>query len=284
MNVMPISNNIGAIIDDINLNNDLDDNAAKNIRELLIKHQVIFFRNQPEVNAKEFHTLVKKIWKPMSHPFISENKPIVPGISPFQPYPDYPEITGIYHNRENKGNLNEWHSDLNWLANPSFGSALVAKVIPKTGGDTLFVSMAAAYDDLDPSLRERIDALTAYHDFMQIYDGIFKDNPEGEKVMRERYMAQAHPVAYVHPLSGRKSIFVNRVSTTRIIELAECESKELLEELYSKAKIPEYQVRYSWSPNDIVFWDNLATQHYAVSDYWPAERKMERISLAGVGI
>lgn len=282
MNILPISKNIGAIITGVNLEKELNEEMSEQIRALLVKHQVIFFRNQPEVDAKGFYTLVKKIWQPMSHPFISGNKPIVAGISPFQPYPDYPEISGIYHNRENKGNLNEWHSDLNWLSNPSFGSALVAKVIPKIGGDTLFASMTAAYDDLEQSLKEKLEDLTAYHDFMRIYDGIFESNPEGKKMMRKRYPKQAHSVAYKHPISGRKSIFVNRVSTEKIVELSEKESKELLEELYGKAKIPEYQVRYSWKPNDIAFWDNLATQHYAVSDYWPFERKMERISLTGI--
>lgn len=281
MHVRPISHYIGAMIDGIDLTCDLNDEMAEKIRALLVKHQVIFFKKQPEVGAKVFYSIVKKIWNPMSHPFISGNEPIVPGISPFQPYPDHPEITGIYHNKKNKGNLNEWHSDLNWLANPSFGSALVAKMIPKVGGDTLFVSMTAAYEALEDDLKERLCQFTVVHDFMQIYEGIFGGNEEAKKIMREMYPAQAHPLIYKHPISGRKSVFANRVSTTKIVELPEQESRELLEKLYALAKIPEYQVRYAWQPNDIIFWDNLATQHYAVSDYWPEERKMERISLAG---
>lgn len=284
MIISKISPKIGAIIEGINLNTELTENIAKKIRDLLIEHQVIFFKKQPELTEHEYMVLVKKLWKPMSHPFISDNKPIVPGISPFQPYQEYPEITGVYHSKENKGNLNDWHSDLNWLANPSYGSVLRARVIPKIGGDTLFASMTAAYEDLSDEMKSKIDNMYAYHDFMQIYKGIFGDNIEAENKMRTLYPPQAHPVVLKHPLSGKKSIFVNRVSTTRIEGLPEAESKKLLLELYKCAFVPEYQVRYQWTVNDIAIWDNLATQHYAVSDYWPENRKMERISLAALEV
>lgn len=284
MKVEPITPKIGAIVTNINLKTDLTDSLIKNIRDALCRYEVIFFKQQPKLTSHEYIEIAGKIWEPLSHPFISGNKPIVPGISPFQPYEEYPEITGVYHNRESKGNLNEWHSDLNWLAKPSYGSMLRATLVPPVGGDTLFASMTSAYEDLSDELKEKLKDMRAYHDFTQIYEGIFAGNPEGLSRMQSLYPAQAHPVILSHPITGKKSIFVNRVSTSKIQGLSDSESKELLEQLYKKATIPEYQVRYRWEENDIALWDNLATQHYAVSDYWPAERKMERISLAGIQI
>lgn len=284
MNIRPISPKIGAIIDGIDLKVDLDESLAQEIKQLLIDYQVIFLKKQSVLTAEEYIQLVRKIHQPMCHPFISTEKPLVPGISPFQPYPEYPEITGIYHGRDNKGNLNEWHSDLNWLEKPSYGSVLRAIEVPAVGGDTIFCSMTAAYEDLSPELKIQCEHLKAYHDFTPIYQAMFIEKPDELRKMQAYYPPQAHPVILTHPLSGKKSIFVNRVSTTKILQIAEQESGILLQVLFNTANKPEYHARYHWEVNDIALWDNLATQHYAVSDYWPSTRKMERLSLSGIMI
>ncbi len=284
MKVTRISPNIGAIVTDLSLRDDLTPERVEDVRSLFFEHEVLFFKEQAPMTEAEYLTMVKKLFEPMKHPFISEGEPVVPGISPFQPYPGIQEITGIRHGAKNKGNLNEWHSDLNWLADPSLGSVLRAMVLPNLGGNTMWASMTAAYRDLDDQTKAEIDGLRAYHDFTQIYRGCFAGNPEALAEMQRALPRQAHPVVLTHPVSGRKALFVNRVSTTEIVGLSPEASKALLNKLYVKATIPEYQVRYKWDVNDVALWDNLATQHYAISDYWPEERRMERISLAGVKI
>lgn len=284
MKVTRISPNIGAIITDLDLGRGINSTQIDDIRNLFFEHEVIFFKHQSELTPSAYFEVVRQIFKPMKHPFISENEPVVPGISPFQPYADIPEITGIRHGAKNRGNLNEWHSDLNWLEDPSLGSALRAVLLPSLGGNTMWASMTAAYRDLDDKTKEEIEGLRAYHDFTQIYRGCFANNPEALLDMQKVLPKQPHPIVLTHPVTGKKGIFVNRVSTTHIVGKTEEESRTILSKLYQKAMIPEYQVRYQWDRHDIAMWDNLSTQHYAISDYWPEERRMERISLAGLKI
>lgn len=284
MNIQPLGNNIGALITGISLKDKLDKQTKDRIRKALLEYEVIFFPNQTKLTHHEYSQVVNELWPTMSHPFVSESDPVVSGISPYQPYFEYPEISGIYHDKENKGNLNEWHSDLNWLRKPSRGSVLRAMQIPKLGGDTVFVSMNKVYEGLSKELKEACENLKAYHDFMRIYKDIFVGKPEQEQLMRKLYPPQLHPVILKHPLTGKKTIFVNRVSTSYIDQISEDKSTEILWALYAQVKIPEYQLRYHWQENDIAAWDNLATQHYAVSDYWPYERKMERILLGGIAL
>lgn len=284
MKVTRISPNIGAIITDLSLKDDLTPERVQDVRSLFFEYEVIFFKEQAPLSETEYLAMVKKLFEPTKHPFISEGEPIVPGISPFQPYPGIPEITGIRHGAKNKGNLNEWHSDLNWLENPSLGSVLRAMVLPSLGGNTMWASMTAAYRDLDDETKAQIENLRVYHDFTQIYRGCFAGNPEALAAMQRQLPRQAHPLVLTHPVTGKKAIFANRVSSTGIEGMDPEQSKALLNKLYHKASIPEYQVRYKWDVNDVAMWDNLSTQHYAISDYWPEERRMERISLAGIKI
>ncbi|HVK80118.1 MAG TPA: TauD/TfdA family dioxygenase, partial [Verrucomicrobiae bacterium] len=151
--------------------------------------------------------------------------------------------------------------------------------IPPRGGDTLFVDTEALFADLAPQLRERLEKLTATHDILRSYG--WKLSPDEQKALHEKHPPQDHPVVRVHPESDAKSLFVNPGFTTRINGVDEKESEELLNLLYDRLRIPEYQVRFSWTPNAIVFWDNRSTQHYPVADYWPHEREVERVTIVG---
>ncbi|WP_185658198.1 TauD/TfdA family dioxygenase [Burkholderia sp. Bp8992] len=254
------------------------------LRNLLLEHEVIFIKGCNVLGPQAYRTFSERFWGSLVHPFSSTEDPIVPGISPFQPYEGFPEITGIYHGKNNKGNLNEWHSDLNWLANPSFGSILQAVEVPAYGGDTLWASTTRAFDDMPVALKSRCEGRAAFHDFTQIYRGIFKDNHAALAEAQRRFPAIRHPIFMTHPKTGRTTVFVNRVSTTHIDEMALDESRAILEEVYRWVSKPEFQVRHTWEQGDIAIWDNLATQHYAISDYFPQERKMHRISLRGVEV
>jgi taurine dioxygenase len=258
------------------------DGEISELRNLLLEHEVIFIKGCEILGPQAYRTFSERFWGTLVHPFSSIE--VLPGITSFQPYQDFPEITGIYHGKNNKGNLNEWHSDLNWLSKPSFGAILQAIQVPEHGGDTIWASMTRAFDEMPATLKGRCEGRSAYHDFTQIYRGIFKDNHAALAEAQRRFPAIKHPIFMTHPKTGKTTVFVNRVSTTHIDDLALDESKVILEEVYRWVSKPELQVRYTWEQGDIAVWDGLATQHYAMSDYFPQERKMHRILLRGIEV
>ncbi|GAA2502857.1 TauD/TfdA dioxygenase family protein [Streptomyces sp. NPDC059506] len=274
-----LGTHIGVVVDDYRLD-PADPGLRDFVTELLLQHKAVFFKSQ-HLDRHTFMEVAKRLGRTEVHPFISEDEPVVHGISPFQPYHEYPEITGIYHDEKHTGNLNAWHSDLNWREVPTFGSILRAVQIPPRGGDTLWANMAAAYASLSDEVKEQLDGLRVVHDWMQIYFPAFDGNDEALSRMREKYPAQSHPLVLTHPFTGEKSLFSNKVSGVRIEGLEEAESRRILDMVHQLAWRPEFQCRFSWEEGDVAIWDNLASQHYAVSDYWPHVRKMERITLEG---
>ncbi|MFC9294750.1 TauD/TfdA dioxygenase family protein [Streptomyces sp. NPDC057011] len=274
-----LGTHIGVVVDDYRLD-PADPGLRDFVTELLLQHKVVFFKSQ-HLDRHTFMEVAKRLGRTEVHPFISEEEPVVHGISPFQPYGEYPEITGIYHDEKHTGNLNAWHSDLNWREVPTFGSILRAVQIPPRGGDTCWANMAAAYASLSDEVKEQLDGLRVVHDWMQIYFPAFDGNDEALQRMRDKYPAQSHPLVLTHPFTGEKSLFSNKVSGVRIEGLDEAESRRILDMVHLLAWRPEFQCRFSWEEGDVAIWDNLASQHYAVSDYWPHVRKMERITLEG---
>ncbi len=139
--------------------------------------------------------------------------------------------------------------------------------------------MAAVYDGLDADLRARIDGMTAVHDYAQVFGHTIPEHAKAE--MREKYPPVEHPVVRTHPETGRRTLFVNRFFTSRINGLEPDESDALIDLLCREANYPEYQCRFRWETDSVAFWDNRAVQHYAVSDYWPDVRVVERASIIG---
>jgi alpha-ketoglutarate-dependent taurine dioxygenase len=159
------------------------------------------------------------------------------------------------------------------------GAVLHALEVPTMGGDTLFCDMGAAYDGLSEETKERIAGLVAVHDYEIAFGGAVK--PEHRERMRELYPRLEHPVVHSHAVTGRKLLYLNRLFVSHIIGLPADESTALIDELCRRSDVPEYQVRFHWKPDSVVFWDNRAVQHLACSDYWPQVRIMERASIMG---
>jgi len=151
--------------------------------------------------------------------------------------------------------------------------------IPEIGGDTLWSDAAAAYAGLPDEVQSRIAGRTATHDLL--FDFSDRIAPERRAAVAEEFPPQHHPIVRVHPETGEQVLFVNASFTSRIDGMDEVESAELLGYLLDRFKVPEYQVRFRWSPNAVVIWDNHATQRYPVADYWPAHRRMERVTIRG---
>jgi taurine dioxygenase len=192
-------------------------------------------------------------------------------------------VLAITHDRDRPGRENTWHSDVTWRIEPSLGSVLRAIEVPHVGGDTLFADMYAAYEGLKDEVKEKIEGRVALHDFAHFRTGMRKRGVSEDEIeaFNSRYPSVEHPIVRTHPETGRKGLYVNAGFTQHIVGMDEQESKSLLKYLYSRAAIPEYQCRFRWKKDSIAFWDNRASQHYAASDYWPAVRRMERVTIVG---
>ena len=174
---------------------------------------------------------------------------------------------------------NVWHADVTFRERPALGAVLQLREVPPVGGDTMWADMAAAYDNLPREVRDRIDGATAVHDFIPGFSRFF--GPERLAPFQDVFPPVEHPVVRTHPETGRRMLFVNTSFTTRITGMDREESDRLLAHLCRQAQVPEYQVRFRWLPGDVAFWDNRATQHYAVNDYAPHPRVAERVAIEG---
>jgi taurine dioxygenase len=265
----PLTPAIGAELSNIDLAGPLRDDDVAFIRQALLDWKVIFFRDQ-QLDTEKLVRVAGKFGPLSLHPFLIGK-------------PDHPHVLAISRNRERRGGENIWHADVTFAPNPPLGSMLYSHEIPAIGGDTLFADMIAAYEGLSDEVKEKIEGRQAIHDFRAHRVLMRKAGVDEEKIAR--YEAQfppiAHPVVRTHPETKRKLLNVSVAFTEYIIGMERAESDALLQHLYAQASIPEYQVRFKWTKNCLTFWDNRATQHYAVSDYWPAVRTMERVTIEG---
>lgn len=268
--ITPLSPIIGAEIHGVDLR-DVDDDLYADLRRALLEWKVILFRDQ-SLDRHGQATFARRFGELEQHPFFKHMRS-----TPGQPESD-PEVVRFAKDQNTPGYENVWHSDVTWSATPSMGAVLRAIEIPPVGGDTLWADIGAAYDGLPDELKARIDTLQAEHDWLHAFGasmGAMADT------LRPDFPAVVHPVVRTHPETGRRTLFVNRSFTKRIIDLDPAESEALLDTLYRQSDYPEYQCRFRWTPNAVAVWDNRATQHYAASDYHPQVRIMERVSIAG---
>ncbi|MEM8766072.1 MAG: TauD/TfdA family dioxygenase [Pseudomonadota bacterium] len=266
INVTPLTPAIGALIEGADLAGNAPETVAA-VRDALAVHQVVFFRDQPELTPAEQIRFAHNFGELHAHPAA--------------PHLDaHPEVFVIHAHAESKvANGNGWHTDVSCDEEPPMGTLLQLHVLPPSGGDTLFTSTVAAFEALSPTLQNFLITLTARHESEHIYRGRYSDR--GVDDAGRRYPEAVHPLVRTHAPSGRRSLYVNPSFTTRIEGLASDESRALLDYLYRHQQRPEFQVRFHWTPNAIAFWDNRATQHFALWDYWPEERKGHRVTIAG---
>lgn len=265
---------LGAEVSGLDLRQPLSPRAVEALRAGLVRHKVLFFRDQ-DISHDDHVRFGRYFGELEGHPVTAT----VPG---------FPEILHIEAADGLKVSeeilpiakaANKWHTDVTFREKPSFAGILRARKIPELGGDTLFADTAAVYADLPLDIREKIDGLQAEHDILRSFG--YRVSAEKREQLAKDYPPRLHPVVRHHPVTGEKHLFVNHVFTSRIVGLPEDEAASLLTFLTDRVKQPEYQVRFRWSPNAIVFWDNTATQHYATLDYWPHERVVERVTVVG---
>ncbi len=266
--VNPLTPTIGAVIEDIDLGQDLSDREIEAVRAALLEWKVIFFRDQDITRAQHI-AFARRFGDLEIHPATPADQPD-------------PEVLHIVHDEKSRGQENQWHSDVTWRPEPSLGSILRAVEVPAVGGDTLFCDMYAAYDGLSEKMKGFICGLEAEHSFIRVFGKrLAANDPEKVKALATKYPTQIHPVVRTHPETGERGLYVNIAFVERIVGLSDKESRDVLEHLYAQARVPEYQCRFKWEKNSIAFWDNRACQHYAASDYFPQRRAMERVTVCG---
>jgi taurine dioxygenase len=262
--------NLGAEIGGVDLRRPLSDEAFAVIQDALVDHELIIFRNQ-EITSGNLIDFGRRFGELTVHPF--------------SPHDEKAPVLIKFRNDETNPpfGTDVWHSDETFRAEPPMATVLCAKEVPAVGGDTMFVSMSAAFDGLSERMKQFISGLEAIHD-LKPFRALFGTSEEDRKSLQHfelLYPPQVHPVVRVHPVSGRKILFVNPQFTIAIKDMDERESRSLLDTLFHQALIPEYQFRHHWAPHTIAMWDNRSTQHYAVNDYYPQRRYMERVTIRG---
>ncbi len=269
LTLRPLSPVIGAEVGGVDLTAPLDPATVAHLHQALLTWGVLFFRDQ-DITTQQQVAFASAFGDLEVHPFIASR-------------PDHPEVVTFNRGVGNRARENIWHSDVTWREIPSFGSVLRAVEVPPVGGDTLFACMYSAYEGLSAEVKARIDGRLAINDSDEFRRAMQAKGATAAEVadFAKRYPPRAHPVVRTHPETGRKLLYVNRAFTRRIVGMEAEESARLLEHLFAQAAIPEHQCRFRWTPNAIAFWDNRAVQHYAVSDYWPAVRRMERVTIIG---
>lgn len=264
LDIRPMTPAVGAEILNIDLAApDIPDRIGE-IRAALLKHGVIFFRDQ-ELTQEQHIAFARKFGDLEVHPATPKDQP-------------NPEVLRIAHGPKSRGQENYWHSDVTWREKPSLGSILLAREVPEVGGDTCFANMHLAYERLSDEMKRFCEGLTAVHDIARVFA---KRLGKTREELLETYPEVEHPVIRTHPETGERVIYVNTAFTSHIKGLSAEESRNLLSQLYKTAMDAEIQCRFRWQKGSIAFWDNRVCQHLAVSDYFPAKRVMERVTIAG---
>jgi len=261
---------LGAEVTGLDLAGPLAPPVVEALKQAHAEHGVLVFPNQA-IGAEDLKRFGRCFGELSVHPFSTSAA-------------DSPELI-VYDNKE--GNppapTDVWHSDETFREVPPMGTALCSKIIPDVGGDTAFASMSAVYEGLSDRWQRFLSGLEAVHDFKP-FRGLFASDRAGIERLRkyeDLYPPVTHPVVTLHPVTGRKVLFVNPQFTLCIKGMAEDESRTVLDMLYRKTLVHEYHYRHRWQPDMLVFWDNRSVQHSALHDYYPKRRLMERVTIKG---
>ena len=261
---------LGAVASGIDLSQVLTSaDFAAEVRQWVIEHQVVFFRDQ-QLTPAQFQQFAEHFGEVMDHPAYGAVEG-APAVQVLQSTADAPSKIEL------------WHSDMTFSATPPSFTLLHGQIIPAYGGDTLWASALAAYDSLSAPLKAFLDPLMAGHDFAFGFKESLAE-PGGAQRLADMVAANPpvlHPLIRTHPESQRKGIYANPLFTTHIEGLSKLESSSLLSFLYEHVRTAEFTVRLAWQPGTLAIWDNRSTQHKPVNDFFPQKRVMNRVTIMG---
>ena len=271
LTITPLGPYIGAQVSGLDVTRPLSDNQFEQLYHAVLRHQVVFLREQA-ITPQQQRALALRFGDLHIHPVY----PHAEGVE---------EIIVLDTHNDNPPDNDNWHTDVTFIETPPAGAILAAKLLPETGGDTLWTSGIAAYEALSAPFRTLLSGLRAEHDFKKSFQEYKYRKTEEEHQRWQEAVAKhpplLHPVVRTHPVTGKQALFVNEGFTTRIVDVSEKESEALLGFLFAHITRPEFQVRWRWQENDLAIWDNRVTQHYANADYLPQRRIMQRATILG---
>ena len=267
--IKPLTGRIGAQLVGIDLSATLSDNTISDIRKALIQYKVIFFRGQ-NLDANVQVAFARRF---------GELTTAHPTLTSLQGHPQVLDIDysrGVY--------ANNWHTDASFLERPPLGSVLRVVVIPPVGGDTMWANCVTAYQDLPEHLRTLVNQLWLIHSNAYEYQAVAVEESEQIEAFKAKFTSTIHealhPVVRVNPESGERGLYVG--GFVRCIQgLSQTESHDLVRLLKTYITRPENTVRWRWQEGDVAFWDNRATEHYAIADYGKQHRRVQRVTIAG---
>jgi taurine dioxygenase len=278
LKVEPMTCSIGALLGNVNLGDaSRDDQLFAEIRALLLKHKVLFMHDQ-DITRAEHVAFARRFGELEDHPVVGSD-------------PDHPGLVRIYKGPDSRNEQyeNAWHCDTTWRERPQLGAVLRCVDAPDVGGDMLWANMVAAHERLPAHVKAQIAPLRARHSIEASFGAAMP--LEKRLALKAQYPDAEHPVVRTHPETGDKALFVNAFTThftnyhtpsnVRFGQDANPGASLLLNYLISQAYVPEYQVRFRFRKNSVAIWDNRCTQHYAVQDFWPAVRNLERAGIVG---
>lgn len=278
MHIEKLTTHIGAEVSGISLKDAAhDDGLFAAVRAALVEHKVLFLRDQ-DIARADHVAFARRFGELEDHPVVGSD-------------PENPGLVQIYKDENSPPDYyeNSWHCDATWRDQPPMGAVLRCVACPPVGGDTMWANMAKAYADLPEHVKAIIAPLKARHSIEASFGARMEE--EQRHALKARFPDAEHPVVRTHPETGEKILFVNGFTThftnfhtadnVRYGQDYAPGAAQLLALLISRATIPEYQVRWRWEPNSVAIWDNRSTQHYAVMDYAPTVRRMERAGIVG---
>jgi taurine dioxygenase len=278
MRLEKLTQHIGAELSGVSLAEAaVNDDLFGEISAALLTHKVLFLRDQ-DISRSEHIAFAQRFGALEDHPVAGSD-------------PDHPGLVQIYKDENSPPDHyeNSWHADTTWREAPQMGAVLRCIACPPVGGDTMWANMAKAYADLPDHIKQTIDGLKARHSIEATFGARMPE--EKRHALKAQYPDAEHPVVRTHPETGEKVLYVCGFTThfTNFHTSANVRygqdyapgGANLLAYLIGRAAIPEYQVRWRWQPNSMAIWDNRSTQHYAVMDYDPCVRKMERAGIIG---
>lgn len=275
INVEQVAGACGAVVQGVDLAADLDDTEVARIRQALLDHEVVFFRDQ-RLDPEQQVRFSRRLGPPSPVPFV-------------QPIPEHPEVIAVVREATEThgytfGGL--WHSDFSFLPEPPSASILHALEVPPFGGDTVWASQTLAYRQLSPGMRQMLVGLAGVHSAVNAYSPKMQavhDTFAGMTVHTDESATrvQTHPVVRAHGETGRPALFVNAQYTVGLRGFAPHEAKPLLDFLFAHATRTDFTCRWQWRVGDVAIWDNRAVQHMAMADFTGHRRAMHRTTVAG---
>lgn len=270
IDIRPVTACLGAEVAGIDLEQDIPDKTAEEIRQALWKYKVLFFRDQ-HLDDEHQLTLARVFGEPEVHPIR-------------QALGSSETLHDIVDSEDSAPDRDGWHTDVTYMPRPPGEAVVRAEVMPAYGGDTMWVDMVAALESLSEPVRQLVEGRRAFHAAdARFLDYIRKHLPEEvlEKVMAAVGQGAEHPLVRTHPASGEKSLFVDKAYMSRIVGLSDTESDWLKDFLLRLSENPNWQCRFHWRAGDVVVWDERTTQHFGVADHRGSDRVLRRCVVAG---